>query len=312
MSSSNYDRWGYELSDEQKELIKQSELNKQLKIKKMVKTTLVGLAALLMTVLLINSCERIDAGHVGVKVNLYGDNQGVDDVTAVTGVVFHNPISTKIYEFPTYIQHKEYKKTDDADNSFVVNSKDGSEFSVSPLINYSVQREKVPFIFAKYRRELGEIEDGFLKTTIYDAFRMTANSYTADELISNRQIFETKVRAFLDAALIKEGFVINQMTSNLIYPETFKRSIEAKNNAVQAALQAENQVKTAEAQAKIKVATANGNAQAMLTAAKAEAEANILKQRTITPMLLQLEWINKWDGKLPVYGTAPQLYKGMN
>jgi regulator of protease activity HflC (stomatin/prohibitin superfamily) len=312
ISSNDYDRWGYELSDEQKELIKQEQLNKQLKIKKMVKTTLVGLAVLLMTVLLINSCERIDAGHVGVKVNLYGDNQGVDDVTAVTGVVFYNPISTKIYEFPTYIQHKEYKKTDDVDNSFIVNSKDGSEFSVSPLINYSVQRDKVPFIFAKYRRELGDIEDGFLKTTIYDAFRMTANSYTADELIGNRQVFETKVRAFLDAALIKEGFVINQMTSNLIYPETFKRSIEAKNNAVQAALQAENQVKTAEAQAKIKVATANGNAQAMLTAAKAEAEANSLKQRTITPMLLQLEWINKWDGKLPVYGTAPQLYKGMN
>jgi regulator of protease activity HflC (stomatin/prohibitin superfamily) len=312
MSSNDYDRWGYELSDEQKELIKQEQLNKQLKIKQMVKKILVGLVAFLMLVVLFNSCERIDAGHVGVKVNLYGDNQGVDDVTAVTGVVFYNPISTKIYEFPTYIQHKEYKKTDDVDNSFIVNSKDGSEFSVSPLINYSVQRDKVPFIFAKYRRELGDIEDGFLKTTIYDAFRMTANSYTADELIGNRQVFETKVRAFLDAALIKEGFVINQMTSNLIYPETFKRSIEAKNNAVQAALQAENQVKTAEAQAKIKVATANGNAQAMLTAAKAEAEANSLKQRTITPMLLQLEWINKWDGKLPVYGTAPQLYKGMN
>jgi regulator of protease activity HflC (stomatin/prohibitin superfamily) len=312
MSSSNYDRWGYELSDEQKELIKQEQLNKQLKIKQMVKKILVGLVAFLMLVVLFNSCERIDAGHVGVKVNLYGDNQGVDDVTAVTGVVFYNPISTKIYEFPTYIQHKEYKKTEDEDNSFVVNSKDGSEFSVSPLINYSVQRDKVPFIFAKYRRTLPDIEDGFLKTTIYDAFRMTANSYTADELIGNRQIFETKVRVFLDAALIKEGFVINQMTSNLIYPETFKRSIEAKNNAVQAALQAENQVKTAEAQAKIKVATANGNAQAMLTAAKAEAEANSLKQKTITPMLLQLEYINKWDGKLPVYGVAPQLYKGMN
>ena len=41
------------------------------------------------------------------------------------------------------------------------------------------------------------------------------------------------------------------------------------------------------------------DAQAMLTAAKAEAEANSLKQKTITPMLLQLEWINKWNGKLP-------------
>jgi regulator of protease activity HflC (stomatin/prohibitin superfamily) len=97
-----------------------------------------------------------------------------------------------------------------------------------------------------------------------------------------------------------------------LYPETFKKAIEAKNNAVQGALMAENKVKQAEAEAKIKVATAQGNAQAMLTSAKAEAEANSLKQKTITPMLLQLEWINKWDGKLPVYGTAPQLYKGMN
>jgi regulator of protease activity HflC (stomatin/prohibitin superfamily) len=75
---------------------------------------------------------------------------------------------------------------------------------------------------------------------------------------------------------------------------------------------AENKVKQAEAEAKIKVATAEGNAQAMLTSAKAEAEANRLKQQTITPMLLQLEWINKWDGKLPIYGQSPVLYKPVN
>jgi regulator of protease activity HflC (stomatin/prohibitin superfamily) len=244
--------------------------------------------------------ERIDAGHVGIKVNLLGTGKGVDNATEVTGWVFYNRFTTKIVEFPTFMQHKEYKKFEEIDNSFVVNSKDGSEFHVSPLINYSVEREKVPYMFTKYRVELGAIEDGFLKTTIYDAFRMTANSYTAEELISNRQIFETKVRATLDASLLKEGFVISQLTSNLIYPETFKRAIEAKNNAVQTALTAENQVKTAEAQAKIKVATAAGNAQAMLTAAKAEAEANRMKQVTLTPLLLQLEWINKWDGELPV------------
>jgi len=306
-----YDRWGYELSDEQKQLLEQAKLNKQLKIKQMVKRILIGLGVVIGLTILSQSCERIDAGHVGVKVNQYGDNKGVDDVTAVTGMVFYNPITTKVYEFPTFIQHKEYKKTADEDNSFIVNSKDGSEFSVSPIMNYSVQREKVPAIFAKYRRTLPEIEEGFLKTAVYDAFRLATNKYTADELISNRAIFEVEVRRLLDGQLLKEGFVINQFTSNLIYPETFKRSIEAKNNAVQSALRAENEVKTAEAQAKIKVATANGNAQAMLTAAKAEAEANSLKQRTITPMLLQLEWINKWDGKLPVYGTAPQLYKGM-
>lgn len=287
---------------EQEEKIKQ-----QLKIKRIMRNVLIGVALFFTITFLAFSCERIDAGHVGVKVNQYGDNKGVDDVVAVTGMVFYNPLTTTVYEFPTFIQHKEYKN----ENSFIVNSKDGSEFNVSPIMNYSVKREKVPAIFSKYRRPLEDIEEGFLKTAVYDAFRLATNKYTADELISNRAVFEIEVRRLLDGQLLKEGFVINQFTSNLIYPETFKKSIEAKNNAVQAALRAENEVKTAEAQAKIKVATANGNAQAMLTAAKAEAEANSLKQRTITPMLLQLEWINKWDGKLPVYGTAPQLYKGM-
>ena len=261
-----------------------------------------------MVIFMLNSCERIDAGHVGVKVNLYGTGKGVGDVTECTGFVFYNPLTTKIYEFPTYIQHKEYVKTEDDDNSFVVNSKDGSEFHVAPIVNYSVQRDKVPFIFGKYRRTLESIEEGFLKTTIYDAFRMTANSYTAEELISNRQTFETKVRAKLDDDLLKEGFVINQLTSNLGYPETFKKAIEAKNNAVQQSLTAENQVKTAEANAKIQVAKAEGNAQAMLATAKAEAESYRLKQSSITPMLLQQMWIEKWNGQMP----TTQLGSGTN
>ena len=246
-----------------------------------IKTILVAIVGVLLMGTLVNSCEVIDAGHVGVKVNMYGSGKGVGDVAECTGWVFYNPFTTKIYEFPTFIQHKEYKKTEDVDNSFIVNSRDGSEFSVSPIMNYSVQREKVPAIFAKYRRPLPEIEEGFLKTAVYDAFRLATNKYTADELISNRAVFEVEVRRLLESQLLKEGFVINQFTSNLIYPETFKRSIEAKNNAVQSALRAENEVKTAEAQAKIKIATANGNAQAMLTRAKAEAEANILKQKTL-------------------------------
>ncbi len=264
-----------------------------------IRRIIFGISGFLLLTVLFFSCERIDAGHVGVKVNLYGDGKGVDDVTECTGMVFYNPFTTKIYEFPTFIQHKEYKKTEEVDNSFVVNSKDGSEFQVSPIMNYSVQREKVPTIFSKYRRSLPEIEEGFLKTAVYDAFRLATNKYTADELISNRAVFEVEVRKMLEGQLLKEGFIINQFTSNLIYPETFKKSIEAKNNAVQAALRAENEVKTAEAQAKIKIATANGNAQAMLTSAKAEAEANRMKQQTLTPLLLQLEWINKWNGRLP-------------
>jgi regulator of protease activity HflC (stomatin/prohibitin superfamily) len=302
-----YESWEERATRQQKEY-EEKKLKQQIKVKQMIKLSSFGVIGLILMVLLAKSCERIDAGHVGVKVNQYGDNKGVSDVTEVTGMVFFNPITHSIYEFPTFIQHKEYT----GENSFVVNSKDGSEFHVSPIINYQVQREKVPAIFAKYRRSLEQIEEGFLKTSVFDAFRLATNVYTADELISNRQKFEIEVRRILDGELGKEGFIITQFTSNLVYPETFKKAIEAKNNAVQSALMAENKVKQAEAEAKIKVATAEGNASAMLTSAKAEAEANRLKQQTITPMLLQLEWINKWDGKLPVYGQAPMLYKPVN
>ena len=289
------------------EIEKEFYLQQKQKQNKMVKTIIGGIIAFLSLIILFKSCERIDAGHVGVKVNLYGDNKGVSDVTEVTGMVFFNPITHNIYEFPTFIQHKEYT----GENSFVVNSKDGSEFHVSPIINYSVKREKVPQIFAKYRRSLDQIEEGFLKTSVFDAFRLATNKYTADELIGNRQAYEVEVRRILEGQLLAEGFIVNQFTSNLVYPETFKQAIEAKNNAVQAALRAENEVKTAEAQAKIKVATAEGNAQALLTSAKAEAEANRMKQQTLTPLLIQLEFVQKWDGKLPVYGTVPQMFKNI-
>lgn len=72
-----------------------------------------------------------------------------------------------------------------------------------------------------------------------------------------------------------------------------------KNASIQARLKAENQAKQADAEAKVKVATATGEAQALLVRAKSETEANRLRQSSLTPMLIQQEWIKKWDGKLP-------------
>lgn len=273
----------------------------------MIRNILIGVSVVILLMFSFSACERIDAGHVGVKVNLYGSQKGVDGITEVTGVVWFNPFTTKIYEFPTFVQHKEYT----GEESFSINSKDGSEFRVAPILNYQVITEKVPFIFGKYRKSLENIEVGFLKTAVYDAFRIATNSYTADSLISNREGFEARVRGILEKQLNAEGFLIQQFTSNLEYPKTFVDAINAKNNAVQQALKAENDVRTAEANAKIKVATAQGNADALVVQAKAEAEANRLKQSTLTPLLLQQQFIEKWDGKLPVYGTVPQMFKSV-
>jgi regulator of protease activity HflC (stomatin/prohibitin superfamily) len=257
----------------------------------------IAVMAVLIFVLgtLMSGCERIDAGHVGMKVSYFGDEKGVNDITYATGVTFVNPLTTKIVEWPTYVQHVEYIGED----GFVINSKDGSEFGVNPVINYQITAAKAPAIYRKFRVNLSTLEQAYLKTAIQDAFRMTANQFPADSLVSSRQRFETLVNTTLRAKLDTEGFYIQQLTSNLVYPESFKNAINAKNAAIQSALQAENNVKTAEANAKIQIAKAKGNADALLMSARAESEANKLKQATLTPMLLQQMWIEKWNGSVP-------------
>ena len=53
---------------------------------------------LVMAIMTLASCARIDAGHEGIKVNLYGSNKGVDDIELVTGRVHYNPFTTSVYE----------------------------------------------------------------------------------------------------------------------------------------------------------------------------------------------------------------------
>lgn len=260
------------------------------------------LVAVIAIVSMSSCSSRIDAGHVGIRVNLYGDKKGVDDITSVTGRVWYNPFTTEVHKFPTFVQTKDY-------DPFVVNAKDASQFEVDPKLNYYVQADKVPSIFRKYRKSLPEIEDGYLKTAVFDAYRIVANKFTSDSLMSNRSLFEQMVQQELEKNLSMEGFTYQQITSAITPPESLRDAINAKNKAIQDALQAENKVKQAEAEAKIKVAKAEGEAREMEIRGKAESDYNRLVSSSLTPTLVQCKMIEKWDGKLPVYGAIPQLFK---
>jgi regulator of protease activity HflC (stomatin/prohibitin superfamily) len=238
------------------------------------------------------SFENIDAGNVGIRINLYGTDKGVDNITLVTGRVWYNAWTTKIVEFPTYTQSVDYE-------SFVITTKDAAEFKVDPKLNYHINPEKVPQIYRQYRRPLGEIQQGFMKNTIYDAYRIVANSFTSDSVMSNREVFEDRVQNVLTKTLGKDGFIYDQLTSAITPPPSLRQMIDEKNASIQARLKAENQAKQAEAEAKVIIARAEGQAKATLIKARAEAEANQLRQKTITPLLIQQEWVAKWNGILP-------------
>ena len=238
-------------------------------------------------------CTRVDSSEVGVKFNkLSLTDQGTLDATAVTGYVFFCRITTDVFKYETYVQRVDYEP-------FTVTTRDAAIFTMDPTMAYFLNRSKAVDVFFKYRRPLRDIEDGYMRTVIYDAYRITANGYTSDELMANRAKFESEVRQMLDSTLTVEGFTVTEFTSQITPPESLRQMIEAKNAAVQAALKAENEVKEAEANAKIAVAKAEGEARAMKIKADAEAYYNRTIAASLSPLIVQEDWIEKWDGKLP-------------
>lgn len=126
------------------------------------------------------------------------------------------------------------------------------------------------------------------------------NKYTTDEIVSNREKFENDVQSSLAKVLQEEGFKLEQLTSGLKYPQTIVDAVNAKNKAVQEAMKVENELRVAEAQAK-----------KLIVQAEAEKKANELKQQSLTPLLIQQQFIDKWDGRTPLYGSSPTFFKNV-
>ena len=248
---------------------------------------------MLMVVATMASCTLVDSGEVGIRFQKFSlTDQGTLSAEPVSGFVTYNPFAESVYTYPIFIQRVDY-------HPFNVNTKDAAIFEMDPQIAYQLNRDKAKDIFAKYRRPLKDIEVGYMRTCIYDAYRIVANNYTSDELMANRGKFETEVRAMLDTTLGEEGFQISEFTSHIDPPASLKNAIEAKNAAIQAALKAENEVKKAEADAKIAIAKAEGEAKAMKIKADAEAYYNMKISSSLTHNIVLEDWIEKWDGKLP-------------
>lgn len=251
------------------------------------------LGAIMWLTMSMSSCTRIDAACEGIKVNLYGSDKGVDDVVLVTGMVWFNPFTEEVYEYPTYVQMVDYEP-------FEINAKDGSKFTVDPTLNINPISGKAAAIFKKYRKPLDEVIHDVLKTHIINAYRIKLNAYTTDELVSKREEFERVTEDYLREVLAKENFELGEMTSGLKYPESLERSITAKNQAVQEALRISNEVAAIEAEAQKKIAAAKGNAEAQRITADAEAYYNRTVSASLSNTLVQMKALEKWDGKTPV------------
>jgi regulator of protease activity HflC (stomatin/prohibitin superfamily) len=216
---------------------------------------------------------------------LYGSNKGVDDVELVTGMVWYNPFTTSVYEYPTFVQTIDYEP-------FEFNSKDGSVFGFDPKVMMNLKSNTAAEVFKKYRKDMDEILTVTLVTIIQDAFKEEINVRTDNELISDQTSFQNAIEERLKAELGNENFIVTKVSTGIKYPDALVKAINDKNVAIQKKAEVENQVAVAEAEAKKKIIEA-----------QAEKEANELRTVALTPAVLQQMWIEKWDGTVPTVIT---------
>lgn len=268
----------------------------------------------LLLTLFAKSFKRIEAGYTGIKVNLYGSERGISDITEVTGMVFYNPITTEIYEIPNFVQNavytREINKNSKQDEEFRVTTKDGLVVAFDISINYYTPAENVVKIFKKYRKPFEELSKTVVYNYLREAFNSTASNYTAAELYEKRTEFQKESEGKIRSLLEKDGFIIDQVVllNELRLPRSVVENIELKVSASQMALRKQEELAQSIADAQKKIEESRGIAEALKIQADAENYAFSQRQRALTPLLIQQQMIEKWDGKLPVYGEVPKLF----
>jgi regulator of protease activity HflC (stomatin/prohibitin superfamily) len=268
----------------------------------LIKPIVTFVVGLLISLIQPFSLERVDAGHVGIKVNLSGDERGVSSYKYKTGWVVYNTWIEKLYEFPTYQQHIEY-----GDQTVI--TKGGFSAVIKPTFNYSLKPTAVGDMFEQLRLGVKEIEQGWLMTAIVGSVNDVANRWAVDDIFNKREEFESAIVTECNKRTSK-WFTISQLRTNIVPPDALKSAIEAKTRAVQDAQAAMQQALVADAQAQKKIAIARGDsaslvinaageAQAAIIAADGEAKAMKAKQAQLTPLYIEYIKASNWDGKYP-------------
>jgi hypothetical protein len=235
--------------------------------------------------------ERVDAGHVGIKVNLTGDKRGVSSYEYKTGWVMYNTWTEQMLEFPTFQQHIEYKDQ-------TVITKGGFAATIKPSFNYSLKPTAIGNMFENLRLDIKQIEQGWLMNAIVSSVNDVANKWEVDAIFNKREEFEAAIVAECNKRLSK-WFEVSQLRTNITPPESLQKAIEGKTKAVQEAQAATQRKLVAEAEAQEKIAIARGDSAKVIIDAQALALAMKLKQKEITPLYVEYLKAQSWNGVLP-------------
>lgn len=241
------------------------------KITKIITGCVVGLIALIVV---LDCFCMVQAGHTGV-ITTFGK---VSENVLSEGLHLKIPFVQQIIQVDNRVLKAEVSSSSA--------SKDLQTVSSTIALNYRVNKLSSASVY----RELGmDFENKIVNPAIQECVKSVTAKFTAEELITNRQAVSDQMRESISEKINPYGLTVEVF--NIIsfdFSAEFNAAIEAKQTAQQNALKAEQDL------ARIKV-----EAEQTIEQAKAEAEAYRLKNEQLTQQLIMMEYINKWDGRLP-------------
>lgn len=238
------------------------------------KLVIVAIIVLAALIILFNSFTVVKPGHSGVVVTLGSVGENV----LAEGLHFKIPFITQVVQ----VDNRVLKTEVDA----VAASKDLQNVSSTIAVNYRVNTAASAELYQNVGLDFDNI---IVKPAIQECVKAVSANFTAEQLITNRQMISSQMEEAISAKINPFGLTIEVFNIiNFEFSAEFNKAIEEKQTAQQNALKAEQDL------ARIKV-----EAEQQIELARAEAEAYRLKNEQITENVILMEFINKWNGEMP-------------
>jgi regulator of protease activity HflC (stomatin/prohibitin superfamily) len=236
-----------------------------------------GLIAAIV-LLVADSVTVVGAGERGVQVT-FGE---VNPVALDSGVHFINPLST-VHEINVQLQRSTMEGA-------AAGTKDLQQVHTDITINYHLNDQKVAAIYKDYGLN---VTDKVLTPALNEAFKSVTGRYTSEELVTKRDVVSSEILDHVRNKLAQFDISVDGVSLvNFGFSPDYQKAIEQKVIATQQKQKAEMDLQRIQVEAQSRIAQADGEAKAIAIQAQAI-------QSSGGQQYVQLEWIKRWNGKLP-------------
>lgn len=259
-----------------------------------VRICIVGVcAAIAALAMLIGGIRIMDQTEVGV-VKVFGKV----DHTISGGLNFVNPFSDTVEVMDLRVHVREA--------AFASYTKDAQPLTASIEYQYEPIAAQAMNIVAQYGSY--EIMEQKLSAAVEERAKIVFARYSAMPLLENRSTLSTQVQE--EVRELEALFPVNftqVVVKDIDFSDAFEAAVEAKMQAEQNALRAENEKQEAITRAEMEREVARVEAEAAVLAAEGEARALEITREALENMpdtWVAQQYLEKWDGKLPQFITG--------